>query len=100
MILRKRIAKWLSKYIILSKEFDIYFKRQLHQERNPSQESRDAFVKLAEAYHVLSDGIYIFNNSYLMNEAKRKAVYDQFGFEGLKKGVAAHDGSDFHHCPC
>ncbi|KAJ1344873.1 hypothetical protein BSLG_000388 [Batrachochytrium salamandrivorans] len=46
----------------------------LHPERNPALEAKERFGKVAEAYHVLCD-------------AKRKAIYDQYGLEGLKKGV-------------
>ncbi|KAH6588693.1 hypothetical protein BASA50_010564 [Batrachochytrium salamandrivorans] len=47
---------------------------KLHPERNPALEAKERFGKVAEAYHVLCD-------------AKRKAIYDQYGLEGLKKGV-------------
>ncbi|KAI8929608.1 DnaJ domain-containing protein [Entophlyctis helioformis] len=64
---------------------------KLHPERNPSPEAREQFVRVAEAYHVLSD-------------AKRKAIYDQYGLGGLRKGVPAkHDfdgyegGYEFHN---
>ncbi|EGF83658.1 hypothetical protein BATDEDRAFT_86054 [Batrachochytrium dendrobatidis JAM81] len=47
---------------------------KLHPERNPALEAKEDFFKVAEAYHVLSN-------------ANRKAIYDQYGSEGLKKGV-------------
>ncbi|KAL2919315.1 hypothetical protein HK105_200958 [Polyrhizophydium stewartii] len=63
---------------------------KLHPERNPSPEAKDEFARVAEAYHVLSD-------------ARRKAVYDQYGLEGLRKGVPSkynfegyEGGYEFH----
>jgi DnaJ family protein B protein 13 len=50
-----------------------------HPAKSTSSDSKDMFLKIAEAYHVLSD-------------EQRKATYDQFGMDGLKKGVPARDG--------
>ncbi|KAJ8315625.1 hypothetical protein KUTeg_007775 [Tegillarca granosa] len=51
-----------------------------HPEKNPGdQEASDKFKGVAEAYDVLSD-------------ARKRAVYDQFGEEGLKNGVPQGSG--------
>lgn len=50
-----------------------------HPERNSAPGTKDLFLNIAEAYTVLSD-------------ARRKAIYDQFGTKGLKMGVPAREG--------
>jgi len=51
-----------------------------HPEKNPGdQNATDKFMQVAEAYDVLSD-------------PRKRAVYDQFGEEGLKNGVPAGSG--------
>ncbi|KAK7478916.1 hypothetical protein BaRGS_00029897 [Batillaria attramentaria] len=51
-----------------------------HPEKNPGdQAAADKFMQVAEAYDVLSD-------------PRKRAVYDQFGEEGLKNGVPSGSG--------
>lgn len=51
-----------------------------HPEKNPDdQAAADKFMQVAEAYDVLSD-------------PRKRAVYDQFGEEGLKNGVPTGSG--------
>ncbi|KAJ3053573.1 DnaJ sub B member 13 [Rhizophlyctis rosea] len=50
-----------------------------HPQKNKSPEAPDRFLKICEAYDVLSD-------------AQRRAVYDQYGVDGLKNGVPAREG--------
>merc|ERR1711963_918101 len=51
-----------------------------HPEKNSDdQAAADKFMQVAEAYDVLSD-------------PRKRAVYDQFGEEGLKNGVPAGSG--------
>jgi len=51
-----------------------------HPEKNPDdQVATDKFMQVAEAYDVLSD-------------PRKRAVYDQFGEEGLKNGVPSGSG--------
>ncbi|CAG5114806.1 unnamed protein product, partial [Candidula unifasciata] len=51
-----------------------------HPEKNPGdQDAADKFMQVAEAFDVLSD-------------PRKRAVYDQFGEEGLKRGVPVGSG--------
>jgi len=53
---------------------------KFHPEKNPDdQVATDKFMQVAEAYDVLSD-------------PRKRAVYDQFGEEGLKNGVPSGSG--------
>ncbi|XP_076466315.1 dnaJ homolog subfamily B member 13-like isoform X3 [Babylonia areolata] len=53
---------------------------KFHPEKNPDdQVAADKFMQVAEAYDVLSD-------------SRKRAVYDQFGEEGLKNGVPTGSG--------
>ncbi|KAL8606798.1 DnaJ subfamily B member 13 [Nucella lapillus] len=53
---------------------------KFHPEKNPDdQVAADKFMQVAEAYDVLSD-------------PRKRAVYDQFGEEGLKNGVPTGSG--------
>lgn len=56
-----------------------------HPDKNKSseKEAREHFQEIAEAYDVLSD-------------KERKAVYDQYGYEGLRNGVPDEDGEMRH----
>ena len=67
---------------------------KFHPIKNSGDKAAEVkFDELAEAYDVLSDGkrwsfvfygLKIIFNCYL---AKKKAIYDQYGEEGLKNGV-------------
>ncbi|TPX48792.1 hypothetical protein SeMB42_g02462 [Synchytrium endobioticum] len=50
-----------------------------HHPEKAGEASKDQFVAISEAYDVLSD-------------AKRRAIYDQYGLEGLKHGVPSRPG--------
>ncbi|KAI8909208.1 DnaJ domain-containing protein [Gorgonomyces haynaldii] len=50
-----------------------------HPDRNPNPDAKDIFNRVAEAFHVLSN-------------SQRRAVYDQYGHDGLLKGVPNRDG--------
>ncbi|KAJ3020910.1 DnaJ sub B member 13 [Thoreauomyces humboldtii] len=52
-----------------------------HPEKNMTKEVMNQFMLIGEAYDVLID-------------AKRRAIYDQYGPNGLKNGVPARDGFD------
>ncbi|KAJ3299776.1 DnaJ sub B member 13 [Borealophlyctis nickersoniae] len=52
-----------------------------HPEKNKSPEAPDRFQKIAESYDILSD-------------PRKRAVYDQYGMDGLKNGVPAREGFD------
>ncbi|PAA66066.1 hypothetical protein BOX15_Mlig016125g3 [Macrostomum lignano] len=65
-----------------------------HPQKNAEESAKEKFLQIAEAYDVLSDN-------------RKRAVYDQFGEEGLKAGVphgfnrsGAHtEGYTFHGDP-
>ncbi|KAJ3045730.1 DnaJ sub B member 13 [Rhizophlyctis rosea] len=57
-----------------------------HPQKNKSPEAPDRFLKICEAYDVLSDG------SFDDRHRARRAVYDQYGVDGLKNGVPAREG--------
>ncbi|CAN0482591.1 unnamed protein product [Laminaria digitata] len=52
-----------------------------HPDKNKENtaEAAKVFQEIAEAYDVLSD-------------KKNRAIYDQYGYEGLREGVPAQDG--------
>ncbi|KAJ1569119.1 DnaJ sub B member 13, partial [Nowakowskiella sp. JEL0078] len=52
---------------------------KFHPEKNEEDGSSEIFIKIAEAYDVLSD-------------AQKRAIYDQYGYEGLLKGVPPREG--------
>ncbi|KAJ3219196.1 DnaJ sub B member 13 [Dinochytrium kinnereticum] len=52
-----------------------------HPDKNPAPDSFENFKRIAEAYDVLSN-------------SKRRAVYDQYGPDGLKNGVPQRDDFD------
>ncbi|CAI9585408.1 unnamed protein product [Staurois parvus] len=57
-----------------------------HPDKNKDPNAEDKFKEIAEAYDVLSD-------------PKKRAVYDQYGEEGLKTGggSSGNTGSSFHY---
>ncbi|XP_069482915.1 dnaJ homolog subfamily B member 5 isoform X1 [Ambystoma mexicanum] len=57
-----------------------------HPDKNKDSNAEDKFKEIAEAYDVLSD-------------PKKRAVYDQYGEEGLKTGGGSsnNSGSTFHY---
>ncbi|KAJ3392153.1 DnaJ sub B member 13 [Lobulomyces angularis] len=52
-----------------------------HPDKSDSAASSETFLKITEAFHVL-------------NDANRRAIYDQYGIEGLKNGVPSRPGFD------
>ncbi|KAJ3157703.1 DnaJ sub B member 13 [Geranomyces variabilis] len=52
-----------------------------HPEKNLTKEAIHQFMAIGEAYDVLTD-------------SKKRAIYDQYGPNGLKNGVAAREGFD------
>ncbi|KAJ3402769.1 DnaJ sub B member 13 [Chytriomyces hyalinus] len=54
---------------------------KFHPDKNPSPDAFDHFKKICEAYDVLSN-------------QKLRAIYDQYGTDGLKNGVPSKSGFD------
>ncbi|KAI9205738.1 DnaJ domain-containing protein [Polychytrium aggregatum] len=54
---------------------------KFHPEKNKSPEAIDLFYRIAESYDVLSN-------------AQRRAIYDQYGPDGLTNGIPTREGFD------
>lgn len=61
---------------------------QSHPERSNHPEAHKVFTSLAEAYDVLSDCKY----PDIYSTVRKRAIYDQYGYEGLTNGVPARSG--------
>ena len=57
-----------------------------HPDKNPdiAEEAAKIFQDIGEAYDVLSD-------------AERRAIYDQYGYEGLRDGIPDPGGGQKYH---
>ncbi|XP_010779913.1 dnaJ homolog subfamily B member 5-like [Notothenia coriiceps] len=55
-----------------------------HPDKNSDADAEDKFKEIAEAYEIL-------------NDPKRRSIYDQFGEEGLKSGFSSREGKVFRN---
>ncbi|KAF3848592.1 hypothetical protein F7725_015089 [Dissostichus mawsoni] len=55
-----------------------------HPDKNSDADAEDKFKEIAEAYEIL-------------NDPKRRSIYDQFGEEGLKSGFSTREGKVFRN---
>uniref|UniRef100_A0A1A7XCT4 DnaJ (Hsp40) homolog, subfamily B, member 5 n=1 Tax=Iconisemion striatum TaxID=60296 RepID=A0A1A7XCT4_9TELE len=57
---------------------------KFHPDKNSDADAEDKFKEIAEAYEILTD-------------PKKRSIYDQFGEEGLKNGIAPSQGNLFRN---
>ncbi|XP_041825072.1 dnaJ homolog subfamily B member 5 [Melanotaenia boesemani] len=57
---------------------------KFHPDKNSDADAEEKFKEIAEAYEVL-------------NDPKKRSIYDQFGEEGLKNGISAGQGNIFRN---
>jgi len=55
-----------------------------HPDKNQTVEAQENFILIAEAYDVL-------------NDPQKRAVYDNYGYDGLKRGVPGREGYEGYH---
>ncbi|KAL5196920.1 hypothetical protein ABZP36_000432 [Zizania latifolia] len=88
---RPALSFWRKRRGATDDEFKKAYHRlamKYHPDKNPSPQANYLFKQVSEAYDVLSN-------------SQKRAIYDQYGKEGLKAGVSppsasSHDGAGAH----